>query len=77
MEYKETQIIVVILIVVGCVICFYNLGATSMLRYIPKDVRYVTMISVYMCIPLTIVVFIIYPILYLRKMNKIRLEITK
>ncbi len=76
-NYKKTQIIVVVLIVVGCGISLLNLGATSMVRYVPKATRYVIMITVYMCIPLTIIVFIIYPILYLRKMNKTQLGITK
>jgi len=70
LKYNKLRILVIISIIVGCVIIFISLGATSTFRHIPKAVRYTTMYSVYICIVLTVVVFIIYPILYLRKDNK-------
>ncbi len=77
MKYKNLQILTIVLIIIGCVVLFISLGATSTFRHIPIAVRYTTMYSVYICIVLTAIVFIVYPILYLRKAKQKKQVIIK
>jgi len=81
MEYKELKILVLVSIIIGFALSmflipflgsdigYYDYG----FNYVPQSLLIVMM---YYSMGLTIIVFIIYPILCLRKKNKIRLGIT-
>ncbi len=81
MKYDKLRTLVTISIIVGCVILYIMIHAIQTLDYVDTTGNYVlqyeAMISLCIGIVLTIVVFMIYPILYLRKANKIRLGIIK
>ena len=83
MNYKNLQILTIVSIIVGVVIFFslqFVLGTLGYMEvwvqedpYIyraDRNYQYEAVISIWYSIVLTIIVFIVYPILYLRKVKQ-------
>jgi len=90
MDYKKLRFLTIISIIVGFIILIGIQWVIGTLGYMDVTViqdpyyyravridQYEAMIFLYYAMILTIIVFMVFPILYLRKVNKIRLGASK
>ena len=68
MKYENIKVIVVVSICIGCFILFLQIGNTITLSDYAGVLFFLTMLY---AIPMTLFLFIVIPIAYLRHLNKI------